>query len=177
MVRTFIGVVIPEDIKRYVIGIQEQLKSLPIEAKLAEPENLHISMSFLGDVDDSEVEKIKFKLDEISKSYDAFEIILGNIILMPDEKFTRVIAFDVRSDALESVRKDVVKSIGGKSHPAHLTLARVKVIAESEKFAGNVNKKIAQKEMRVKIDGMCLVESMLQRNGPFYKILHKSHLK
>ncbi|MEK6909652.1 MAG: RNA 2',3'-cyclic phosphodiesterase [Candidatus Aenigmatarchaeota archaeon] len=176
MVRAFIGVVIPDDIKRYVIGIQDQLKSLPIETKFVEPENLHISLSFLGDVEDAEVEKIKFKLDEISKSYAAFEIIIGNIILIPNEKFTRVVALDVKNDVLEAIRKDVVKSIGGKSHSAHLTLARVKVITEREKFIENVNK-IVQKEMRVKVDGICLVESVLRENGPVYKILHKSHLK
>jgi len=176
MVRAFIGVVIQEEIKRYVIGIQEQLKSLLIEAKFVEPENLHISLSFLGDVEDAEVEKIKSKLDEISKSCEKFEIILGSIILIPNEKFTRVVALDVKSDALEAIRKDVVKSIGGKSHPAHLTLARVKVVTEREKFVENVNK-IVQKEMSVKVDSICLIESILERTGPIYKILHKSHLK
>jgi len=176
MVRGFIGVVIPEEIKGYLIGIQDQLKRLPAEAKLVEPENLHISLSFLGDVGDAGIEKIKFKLDEISKSYEAFEIILGNIILIPNEKFTRVIALDIKNDVLESVRQDIVKSVGGKSHSAHLTLARVKVIANREKFIGNVNN-IVQKEMSVKVDGICLIESVLQRSGPIYKILHKSHLK
>ena len=176
MVRVFIGVVIPEDIKRYVIAVQEQLKSLPIETKLVEPENFHVSLSFLGDIEDDEVEKIKFKLDEISKSYEKFEIILGNIILIPNEKFTRVIALDIKSDVLESIRKNVVKSVGGKSHPAHLTLARVKAITEREKFVENVNK-IVQKEMSVKVDSICLIDSILQRSGPIYKILHKSHLK
>lgn len=176
MVRAFIGVILPDDIKGYAIGMQKKLKALPMKAKFVEPDNLHISLSFLGDISDGEVETIKLKLDGISKSYEKFEITIGGISLIPNEKFIRVIALDVGSSILESLRKKIVENIGGKSHPAHLTLARVNVITEKIKFIENINS-VYPKKIVFKADNVNLIKSELRRDGPVYVTLHKSYLK
>lgn len=176
MVRTFVGIAIPEDIKVYVTAMQHQLRSLPIEAKFVEPDNIHISLSFLGDVEEDEIGKIKFKLDEISKAYEKFEVSLGNILLIPTEKYVRVVALDIGSEQLESIRKDVVKSIGGRSYPVHLTLARIKSIDEKSEFPKRV-KDIIIKNVHFEIDGISLIKSVLQKSGPIYTVIHKTHLK
>ncbi len=176
MVRAFVGVPIPETIKSYLVGIQAKLNSLPIKSKLVEFENLHISLSFLGDIDESAVEAIKSKLDYLSELYKNFEISIGDILLIPNEKFTRVIALDVKSELLETLRKEIVKQVGGESHPAHLTLARVKTIGDKSGFLEKV-KEIELSRKNFTIDGICLFESKLQKGGPVYTILHKAHLK
>ncbi len=175
MVRAFIGITLPEDVKRYVVNIQEKLKSLPIKAKFVEPENLHVSLSFLGELG-AEIESISFKLDELSKVYRHFEFVLGGIMLIPNEKSARVIAIDIKSETLESLRKEIVKSIGGQSHPAHLTLARIKNINDKVKFIENI-KNVGYNELYVKIDSICLIESILAASGPVYTILHRSYFK
>ncbi|MEM7827634.1 MAG: RNA 2',3'-cyclic phosphodiesterase, partial [Candidatus Aenigmatarchaeota archaeon] len=106
MVRAFIGIFFPEDVKEYLVSLQRQLEALQLKAKFVEPENLHISLSFLNNVERDELEAIKSVLDKISERYTKFELILGNIILIPNEKFTRVIALEVKSDILESIRKE-----------------------------------------------------------------------
>ena len=176
MVRSFIGIVLPEDIKSYVIDVQNRLKSLPIKAKFVEPENLHISLSFLGEVESIMVEKLKLQLDGISKSYEKFEFVLGKLMLIPNEESTRVIALKIESDILESLRKDIVKTIDGKSHSSHLTLARIKNVMEKEEFLERI-KTISLNEMSVKVDSIYLIESVLQKSGPVYITLHKSYLK
>ena len=176
MVRAFVGITIPEDIKRYVVGIQEQLKSLPIKAKFVEIENLHISLSFLGEVTDEELETIKLTLDGISESYEKFESILSDILLIPNENFVRVIVLDVKSDTLESIRKEIVKKVGGESDPAHLTLGRVSNIIDKRKFIEGIGS-ILCNELPFIIDSMCLIKSKLGKPGPVYTILNKSYLK
>lgn len=176
MVRAFVGANIPEDIKRYVIDIQEQIKSLPVKAKFVEPENLHISLSFLGEITDAEIETIKLTLDGMSEFYEKFEITLGDILLIPNEKFVRVVALDVKSDILESIRKEIVKGVGGESHHAHLTLARISNIVDKQKFIEGVDN-ILCSEMSFTIDSICLIKSALQKPGPVYTILNKVYLK
>lgn len=176
MVRAFIGIVIPDGVKSQVTEVQEHLKTLPIKAKLVEPENLHISLSFLGDIADTEIEGIESRLDGISKSYEKFEIVINGIELIPNEDFVRVIALDVESGDLESLRKEIVKSIGGKIHPAHLTLARVSSIDEKGRFIENINKLYPEK-MTFKVDSVYLIKSELESGGPVYTILHASHLR
>lgn len=176
MVRAFIGVVLTEDIKSYVIRVQDQLKSLPMEAKLVEPENLHISLSFLGEIEGTKIIDITSKLDAAAKDYEKFEISIGGISLIPNENFVRVIALDVKSEKLESIRKEVVAKVGGDSHPAHLTLARVKVISDKNKFIEQI-RKISPEGISAKVESLDLVESLLQPSGPVYKTAHKSYLK
>lgn len=176
MVRAFIGVVAPEDVKKAIANIQQQLRLLPIKAKFVELGNLHISLSFLGDIGDAEIERIKILLDKIASSYSKFEVILNGIALIPNERFVRVIAIDVKNQILESLRKDVVKSIGGESHPAHLTLGRIKSIDDKDRFRENISM-IKYSDIHVEIDAICLIKSSLNGDGPLYTVLHKSHLK
>ena len=176
MVRAFIGVVLTEDIKRYVMKVQNQLKPLPMEAKLVEPKNLHISLSFLGEIEGAKIVDIASKLDDVAKEYENFEIFLGDISLIPNENFVRVIVLDVKSEKLESLRKEVVTRVGGDSHPAHLTLARVKVISDKTKFVEQI-RKISSEVISTKVGSLDLVVSLLQPSGPVYKIEHKSYLK
>ncbi|MBU5536954.1 MAG: RNA 2',3'-cyclic phosphodiesterase [Candidatus Aenigmatarchaeota archaeon] len=176
MVRAFIGIFFPEDVKEYLVSLQRQLEALQLKAKFVEPENLHISLSFLNNVERDELEAIKSVLDKISERYTKFELILGNIILIPNEKFTRVIALEVKSDILESIRKEIVKTVDGESNPTHVTLARVKTIENKPLFIKGISKMVC-KETSVKVDSICLIESVLTRTGPIYTILHKSYLK
>ncbi len=173
MVRAFIGICLSEEIKSYVIGVQEQIKSTGIDAKFVEPENLHISLSFLGEIADAELKDVESKLDDISGNYAPFKMILGNLLFIPNEKFTRVVALGIKSVALDKLRKNIVKSIGGESNPGHLTLARVKNIPDKKRFFENAEK-IDFKEVLMQADGVSLVESRLQKDGPVYSILHTS---
>ena len=175
MVRAFVGLTVPDDVKSYISGLQRAMQQFPIKAKFVEQENIHISLSFLGEVNDPELEEIKSKLDNISKSYEKFKITIDSILLIPNRNFIRVVALDVKSDILESLRKEIVKSLDGKSHSAHLTLARVSSIDDKKKFIENVN--IAYPSLTFDIDGICLIKSELRKSGPVYTILHKSHLK
>ena len=53
MVRCFIGVLIPEEIKESIELIKESLIKLPMQCKFVERENLHICFSFLGEVEEA----------------------------------------------------------------------------------------------------------------------------
>lgn len=176
MVRAFLGITLPEDIKRYLIGVIDQLKSLPISAKFVEPANLHVTLSFLGNIGDEEIDKIKFKLDEISKFYSKFEIILEGLTPIPNKNFVRVVALSINSEMLESVRRKIVETVGGISHPAHLTLARVRIIRNRGRFIEGV-KRVVCNAVPVSVDSLYLIRSDLRAGGPVYTVVHRSYFK
>src|SRR5437899_5956355 len=97
MVRIFIGILVPSEIRNNIINVQKKLNNLAINAKMVEPENLHISLSFLGEVDDEKVDGISEKLDLLGKNYQKFEITISGIKFIPSENYFRVLAFDVSS--------------------------------------------------------------------------------
>ena len=175
MVRCFIGFFIPTEIKEKIINVQKQIQKLPITLKLVEAENLHICLSFLGDVKEEKVKNICEKLDSICKRYDKFEVEISGIKLIPTENYVRVLALDVKSTTLENIRKDVENEIGGDSKPLHLTLCRVKKI-ENKKETIEKIKKIESDVGRFEIEKISLIKSILQKTGPIYTSLYDSFL-
>lgn len=108
--------------------------------------------------------------------HEKFKIAFGGLELIPNGQFIRVIALAVKSGYLETLRKEIVKTVGGESHPAHLTLARVSNVAEKKKFV-DVIKEIKCEEKNMLVGDICLIQSTLQKHGPLYTVLHKSYLK
>jgi len=94
MVRCFIGILIPEEIKPKIIELQNFLSNF-VKAKFVERENLHLCFSFLGEKNEKEIENVKEKLNEIGKNFESFEVKVKGIKLIPSQSFVRVIALNV----------------------------------------------------------------------------------
>jgi 2'-5' RNA ligase len=73
--RTFIAVEIPEEIKEEILEIQKQLPELKV--KFTEREKLHITLKFLGEINEDKIEEVKKRLREIK--YKSFEVKLDKI--------------------------------------------------------------------------------------------------
>ncbi len=176
MVRLFIGIFIPENVKTPITDLQDSLTKMPMDVKLVERENLHISLSFLGETPDENIGLISKRLDEICKNYKKFTVKTGSVLLIPNESYIRVIALDVKSSGedLENIRKDIVKIIGGDSYPVHLTLARVREISNKNFVKENLSGKNLEKYFE--IDSVQLIKSVVTRRGPVYQTVHESKL-
>jgi 2'-5' RNA ligase len=175
MVRCFVGLFIPTEIKEKIIKIQNQIQKLPITLKLVEAENLHICLSFLGEIKEEKIKNICEKLDSICKRYNKFEVEISGIKLIPSENYVRVLALDVKSNMLESIRKDVEKEIGGDSKPLHLTLCRIKKIEDKKETIEKI-KKIESEVWKFEVEKISLIKSILQKSGPIYTSLYDSFL-
>jgi 2'-5' RNA ligase len=174
MVRCFIAILPPDEIKTKVVSVQNLLKGLPMVCKFVEPENLHISLSFIGEVEDSKIDEIKHKLDSICKNHQRFEIKIGNLKLIPNENYIRVVALDVdTSPSLGILSRDIKKEIGSDVKPPHLTLCRVKSIKDKQKLV-SVARDTSTFVGNFVVSSVCLMKSVLQRTGPIYTIIHKS---
>lgn len=176
MARLFIGVFVPEDVKTPITDLQDSLTKMPMDLKLVERENLHISLSFLGEVPEENVGLISSRMDEVCRNYRKFTVRVGGVLMIPNESFIRVIALDVRSndDVLERLRKNIVKVIGGDSNPAHLTLARVREVTNKSFVASGLGSVVLEKYFEV--DSVQLIKSVMTRRGPVYESAHQSGL-
>ncbi len=178
MVRCFIGVLIPDELKKPIVELQRKIEKLPIKAKFVEPENLHLCFSFLGEKSEEEIEEISAKLDELSKNFKSFEVRVRGIKLIPNERYVRVIALDAFDEnrVLEGLRLEVKRVIGGDSKPAHLTLCRVKNISEKTNFLEEIRKIKDISIGKFILSSLQLIKSELRRTGPIYTVLHESKL-
>ena len=171
--RVFIGFFIPEDIKHHIVDIQSGLGKLPMLCKMVEPHNLHVSLSFLGNLNHAQVEEVKEDLSKIFRAHPRFEVEVGAIKIIPNERYIRVIVLEVSEPAgvLNDICSDIKKMVGGSMKPPHLTLCRVKSVSDKEKTIAEIKKVNLGGSLKFDVDAINLIKSELGPSGPRYDIV------
>ena len=161
--RTFIAIDIPEKIKKEIMKIQDSLPEF--KGKKTEYENLHLTLKFLGEVDEKTIEKIKKRLGEIKLR--KFQAEISKIGMFSD----RIVWLNIKN--CNELQKEVDEKLSGlfekeKRFMGHLTIARTKEIEDRKKFLEKM-RKIKIPEMKFVVDNFILKKSKLGRPGPVYE--------
>jgi 2'-5' RNA ligase len=176
MARCFVGIMLPKGIRQSATQIQKKLVGFGLKCKFVEPENMHICLSFLGEVGEQKLEELKLKLDEVAKRYKKFDVNVDGMKFIPNENYIRVMVLDVtdRSGLLDKLRRDIANVVGGDSKPLHLTLCRVKYVGNKKGLVNEFRTISCNKGFQV--GSVQLIESRLKRDGPVYTVVHESVL-
>ena len=70
--RAFIAIEMPEEIKEILLDAQKQIDTE--KAKIRPAKAFHLTLKFLGEVDETKIEEIKQKLKEIKIKKETFQI-------------------------------------------------------------------------------------------------------
>lgn len=167
--RVFIGIKVPVNEKiRRVLEELSKFKGL----KIVEPENLHLNLKFLGEVEEKNIEDIKKVLEEL-KGFESFEVSLKGVGAFPNQDFIRVVWIGAKSDKLIKLAKLIdseLQSLGftpEKDYVGHLTLARVK------RKIPEVKALLSDEDFgTLKVEKVELIKSELKRSGPVYSIIY-----
>jgi 2'-5' RNA ligase len=166
--RCFIAVDINEKLMPGIVRLQEGLKGL--DTRLVEPENVHFTMKFLGEVDVKVINEVAKRIRHLAESTDAFDITLSGVGAFPSEHFLKVVW--IGAEELKPMQTAVNDSLAGlfpKEKPSpHLTLARVRSQQYRDKIRDFItaNKNLTMGNM--KVSTLKLKKSTLTRNGPVY---------
>jgi len=163
MVRCFVAVY-PIKSER-VYELQKNISKC-VEGKEVEKENMHITLSFLGEKTENEIREIKLRLNELSKKFNRREVRLTKVKFIPDLNFPRVIAIEVVG--LNDLSEAIKKEIGGDVKPPHLTLFRVKRVTDRKKL---IEFSKAEINDVIYVDSIRLMKSTLTWNGPIYEVI------
>jgi 2'-5' RNA ligase len=170
--RCFIAFEIPEEAKQAFAQAQEQLDIK--NAKLKLTKDFHLTLKFLGEIDEKKVEEVKNKLSEIK--FNSFETSLTDIGVFPDENRIRVIwiGLDDKEKKIKNLQKQIdkkLKQLNFKEdkmfHP-HITLARVKFTKVKEDLLKNL-KQIKFNKTLFRVNEFKLKKSTLTQEGPLYE--------
>ncbi|MEM4247457.1 MAG: RNA 2',3'-cyclic phosphodiesterase [Candidatus Woesearchaeota archaeon] len=167
--RLFISCEVPKEISDY---IHELAKRLP-EAKLTVPKNIDLTIKFLGDVPDTKIEEIKQKLSEIR--FKPFKATLNGVGVFTED-FIRVVWVGLTPGEKFEELHLLVDSALEKLFPkekrfqAHLTIARVKYVADKQKFL-NALKQIKVDPLTFEVNKLVLFKSQLSPTGAVHEQL------
>ena len=128
--RIFIGLDIPAEIRAHLTEYMERARALAPDARWARVEGLHVTLKFIGHVDDRAAEKIKAALRPIKAV--PFEVKFAGVGFFPNLNAGRVFWAGVESGdnltRLASTIDAAVEKLGfsreTKPYHPHLTLAR-----------------------------------------------------
>ena len=171
--RVFISIDMPEDLKKEIGKIQDKLPKFV--GKKTEFENLHLTLKFLGEIDEEKAEEIKKKLEEIK--FEKFDVEIKEIGVF-SEKFIRIIWLYL--DNCEKLQKQVDENLNDlfeseKRFMSHLTIARVKKIDNKYEFLKKL-KELKIPRIKFKVENFKLKKSTLKEHGPVYETLEKYNL-
>lgn len=178
MLRLFTCVKIPDELCEKIVTLQNEMVKLPIKAKFVEKENLHLTVTFLGDTSEDKVGYLKSQLDLSVEDVKKFNVKLEGLKIIPNENYIRVIGIQIVSEEVSELIKKVAKYIDGDYHEAtKLTLCRVKNVIDKRMIKEFIEKNRNVKIGEFEVQGVALVKSTLTRRGPIYETIHESFLK
>jgi 2'-5' RNA ligase len=176
MVRAFIAIRCPEELKKDLLTAQKKIAPLG-DMKLVESENLHMTVKFLGEVADAKVDAVTDALRPVSEKQ-SFTISIRGIGVFPNPAYVRVVWAGVDEGAREAEHlsrevDDRLHALGfprdERFHP-HFTLARVRSV-DKEKMKKILIEYEAAEFGSFTVSSVDLMESRLSPRGPVYSIL------
>jgi 2'-5' RNA ligase len=181
VVRAFVAVDLPVELHEKITEIQ--LKFNEFKFKFVDPELVHITMKFLGEVPDNKLSDISKALDNVK--CDTFSSHVKGIGVFPKPKFAKVIwlGCDGNFDALyEQIEKSLSSfELEPTLHrfSAHATLARVKYLPKKKKteFLELLDELKDFEIGNMDVKSIKLKKSILTPKGPIYETLHEVSLQ
>lgn len=178
--RTFLAIEVPEHIRKiiYEVAQVEAKKELPI--KWVSFENLHITLKFLGEIDEDKRAEMKPVIAEIGQRHSPFDVELAGLGCFPNPRNPRVIWVGVKQggDVLCTIAAELERELARfgfeeetRFHP-HLTIGRIREFCRVDSIlAKSVSTSV------FKADSIVLFKSTLKPAGPTYEELERFALQ
>ncbi len=182
--RVFIAINLPQETKQKLSAIQRKWPTLP--CRWVGSENLHLTLAFLGNLNEKEISKVIGVAQEAGKNIQPFSFSLSKVCCGPGKKMpSRLVWIEgEKSKELAGLKKDLDGLLAEKisykpdkrDFLSHITLARIKTF----------NWKRLEPEQRPEIDlevsfeipvnSIEIMESQLKRTGAEYLVIESVNL-
>jgi 2'-5' RNA ligase len=184
--RTFIAVDVGEEIRRRLVSLQEKLGASASAMKWVEPENLHVTLLFLGEVDDRDVPDVCQAVSEACGRVERFGLTVAGVNCFGNPRRPRTVWAGVTDGADEMIAlHDAIevpllqlRCYRRENRPftPHITLGRVK--GEREVDLSGVLPKFAKwTGGSVEVEEVLVMSSELRPEGPTYTVLSRGRLR
>ena len=159
---------------------QKLLVETGADLRLVEPQNIHITMRFLGSISPGMVEKVYEAMKKVK--FTPFTVEIRGLGVFPSMNYPRVVWAGLTEgvDQLKSIFSQLepqMRALGFEADAygfsPHLTIARVRSGANKQRLAELVTKKADYEFGTIKADCLRLKKSQLSPKGPTYSTLRE----
>ena len=178
-IRSFLAFDIESDtVLNRLATAQKLLVQTGADLKLVEPQNIHITVRFLGNITPTMAEKIFEEMKKVP--FAPFNVQINGLGAFPDLRYARVVWTGITegADQLKSVFSQLepqLRRLGftpdHKGFSPHLTIARVKSGRNKAQLAEFITENANYDFGAIKAECLRLKKSDLTPNGPIYSTL------
>jgi len=162
-----------------LVQFENEIKNSGANVKLVEPENIHITLKFLGDTNEEYADRIDEIMKDAVKDSNPFEIKLKGAGVFPNQNYIKVMWIGMENgEQIGEIANKIDEKISElgfekerRRFSAHLTIARVKSAKNKEKLLELIEKYRDIEFGSLKVDTIKLKKSELTPKGPIYTML------
>jgi len=181
--RVFIAIDIDEQIRKALDSLQNELRSKvdikKSDVKWVNPDSMHLTLKFLGEIDDQQVVDVCNITRDVASSHERFELDVGTVGCFGGRS-ARVlwVGAGQNCDNLLQLQNDLDEQLALAGWPketrafaGHLTLCRVRSSKAGVKLAQAIEEYKDFKLGTISADSVSVYQSQLMPTGPIYTVL------
>ena len=175
--RLFIAINLPGKTKKRLIDYKEKWNQLD-SIKWVNKNNLHVTLLFIGYVDDDEMYKICQIVKETAKKHESFTINFERIILGPPNKTPRMFWLQGNeSQELANLQGDLQERIEQRHGKRYLFRPHVTLARFTSKALESLSKELNEPFVaQISVETIEVMQSNLKRSGAEYSVLESIEL-
>ncbi len=188
--RTFIAIELDRELQETLAGLQNRLRQevAPRCVRWVRPEGVHLTLKFLGDTSEEQVEQVKEALARAAREVSPFGFTVGGVGCFPNTRQPRVVWVGLHepTGALRRLRDAVEREVAPLGFPTekrpfspHLTLGRIHRHA-SKSEVRELGEIIASSAIgdidQMEVGEVCYIKSDLRPSGAVYTTLSRAKL-
>jgi 2'-5' RNA ligase len=184
--RTFIAVELSKAIRDRLVELQECLSATAKDVKWVEPENLHVTLLFLGEVDDRELPAVCRAVQNALAAQPAFPMTVQGAGCFPNPRRPRVLWVGIGQGvqqvvAVHDVLEEPLLALGcyrreERRYTPHITLGRRRSEGPADALARSLTQHQAFNAGELTVCAIHVMASQLTSTGPCYSVLSRARL-
>jgi RNA 2',3'-cyclic 3'-phosphodiesterase len=185
-VRTFLAIDLGKAIRDRLVALQVSLAKTVAGVKWVGPENLHVTLLFLGEVDDRELPALCRAVEEVTQSLPAFSLTVEKTGCFPNARRPRTLWVGVGAGtqevcALHDALEPPLLELGcyrreERKFTPHVTLGRIRGEGTPAGLAAALAQQQMWKAGDVNVRELHVMSSELTPAGPHYTVLSRAKL-
>jgi RNA 2',3'-cyclic 3'-phosphodiesterase len=179
-VRAFVALAVSEGVRGRLVDVQRDLKRSGAHVAWVAPENIHLSLAFLGDIPPNDVQRVAVLLSGIAAEVFPFVFDCAGLGVFGNPRSPRVVWAGVReSTPLRQIQGLLVRGLGdvgievdAREFRPHLTLGRVRSPRGAGQLCRVMERHALEEFGDTRADSLHLMRSVLTPAGAHYTLLH-----